>query len=181
MTITIQKITAQNFAPFGQVMAPDMERPDFAGPGYSTWRFALELDGKPDLTLLRHQYQPILLKRMEKHSGITETRLPLDDRSSVIFVAATDGAPDPREVQGFYVPGDTGVIIGRGIWHSSSFPMDARGAQWALISDRETEAELEAAGLGGTPSVLTEACSFDTPLQPDFSGLGRSFDQDRLA
>lgn len=179
MSIKIHHISAENFLRFGQVMAPDCDSPDFAGPGYSTWRFALELDGKPDLTLLRHQYQPILLRRMEKHSGITETRLPLDDRPSVIFLAATKEAPLACEVYGFYVPGDTGVIIGRNIWHSSSFPMDARGAQWALISDRETEAELEAAGLGGTPSVLTKVCAFEPPLAPDFSPLGRPFDQER--
>ncbi|SED63449.1 ureidoglycolate lyase [Rhodobacter sp. 24-YEA-8] len=179
--VRIELATRDNFAPFGHLISPEDGMPDFAGPNYSTWRYPLHLGGTADLTMLRHQYRPVVCARLERHSEITELRVPLDHRPSIVFLAATPHEPSPAEVHGFLVPGDCSILIARDCWHSSSFATDPRGAQFILISDRETEAELEEAGLDGTPAIRTQVLDWTGKacLVPDFGSLGKAFDRFR--
>lgn len=103
----------------------------------------------------------------------------MDPGASVVFVAATPDAPAPADVRGFLVPGDTAILIARNCWHSSSFAVDPRGALFALISDRETESELERAALDGPPHRYTHVLAWSErfELLPDFTGLGLPYDR----
>lgn len=180
--VPVIRATPASFAPFGHVLDPETAVPGYVGPGYSTMRFPLELGGRPDLTLLRHPFDRIACRAMERHTQVTELRVPLDPRASVVFVAAPGTAPDPGDVRGFLVDGASALLIAKECWHSPSYPLDPRGAAFVLLSDAETEAELEAAGQGGT-TRFTHVADWDGEVEivPDFSGLGAPFDRLRPA
>jgi ureidoglycolate hydrolase len=115
---------------------------------------------------------------MERHTQVTELRVPLDARASVVFVAAPGTAPAPGDVCAFLVDGTCALLIARECWHSPSFPLDPRGASFVLLSDADTEAELETAGQGAT-SRFTHVADWGGAVEfvPDFSALGRSYDR----
>lgn len=177
-TVPVLRATAASFAPFGHVIARPDGPPGFAGVGYSTWRYPIRMGSGPDLTLLRHQYRRIACTRLERHPHMTELRVPLDHLASIIFVAASKGPPEAEEVQGFLVDGDVAVLIGTNCWHSSSFVFDPRGADFILVSDLDTEAELEAMR-HGTPTVHTHVRDWtgEAEFLPDLSGFGQPWDQ----
>ena len=179
VSVPIDVVTAENFAPFGHIMAAPKDNPQFVGPGYSTWRYPLVLGGTADLTMLRHSYGPVACTKFERHPTITELRVPLDPVPSVVFVASTVEEPQPEDMKGFVVDGSTAMLIGQNIWHSASFPLDPRGAHFILISDRETEGELEAAGLDGKATIYTQMVDWTGrfELVPDFSLLGMAYDR----
>ncbi|RWB42888.1 MAG: hypothetical protein E5W15_00885 [Mesorhizobium sp.] len=179
ISVPIEPVSEDNFRSFGHIIAAPKKDPQFVGPGYSTWRYPLVLGGTADLTMLRHPFGPVVCNRFEKHPTITELRVPLDPVVSVVFVASTPDIPRPQDMKGFLVDGETAMLIERNIWHSASFPLDPRGAHFLLISDRETEGELEEAGIDGVPSVYTQMVDWtgQYELVPDYSGLGESYDR----
>jgi ureidoglycolate hydrolase len=146
--ISVEHATERLFAPFGNLIAKPTVKPIFASKGYSTWRYPLYLAGTPDLTLLRYNHRPMVCRGLERHPFLTELRIPLDHKSSIIFVAVAEPEPQPSQVSAFLVPGDAAVLIARHCWHSGFYPLDSCGADYILLSDRETEAELEAARPG---------------------------------
>lgn len=175
ISVPIEAVTPENFRRFGHVMSPSTHAPEFVGPGYSTSRYPLVLGGTADLTMLRHPFGPVACSHFEKHPTITELRVPLDAVASIVFVADTPDIPRPEDMKGFLVDGDTAMLIARNIWHSASYPLDPRGAHFILISDRETEAELEEVGIDGTPSVYTHMVNWTGQfvLVPDYAGFDR--------
>jgi len=115
---------------------------------------------------------------MERHSQVTELRVPLDGRASVVFVAAAGTDPAPQDVRGFLVDGSCALLIARNCWHSPSYPLDPRGATFILVSDAETEAELETAGQG-TTTRYTQIADWGGGIEfvPDFAELGQPYDR----
>ncbi|MFN3260159.1 MAG: ureidoglycolate lyase [Pikeienuella sp.] len=180
--VPVTLATPESFAPYGHVLDPATAMPGYVGPGYSTTRFPLQLGGLPDLTLLRHPFDRIACHAMERHTQVTELRVPLEPRASIVFVAAPGAAPAPGDVRGFLVDGATAILIARECWHSPSYPLDPRGASFVLLSDAETEAELETAGQGAT-SRFTHVADWGGEVEfiPDLSGLGRPNDRLRPA
>lgn len=146
--IAVESASEQLFAPFGDLIAKPSLPPTFATSGYSSWRYPLHLTGTPDLTLLRYNHRRIACRGLERHPFVTELRIPLDHKPSIIFVAAAEPEPQPSDVRAFLVPGDAAILIARHCWHSGFYPIDPRGADYILLSDVETEAELEAAHPG---------------------------------
>jgi ureidoglycolate hydrolase len=180
--VPVTLATPDSFAPYGHVLDPATAVPGYIGPGYSTTRFPLHLGGRPDLTLLRHPFDRIACRAMERHTQVTELRVPLDPRASVVFVAAPGTVPAPEDVRAFLVDGASAILIARECWHSPSYPLDPRGAAFVLLSDAETEAELETAGQGAT-SRYTHVADWggEVEIVPDLSGLGRAYDRLRPA
>lgn len=176
ISVLIEPVSPENFRPFGHIMARSSYTPEFFGPDYSSARIPLVLGGQADLTMLRHPYGPVACSTFEKHPTITEVRVPLDNVPSIVFVADTKDIPQPEDMRGFLVDGETAMLIGQDIWHSASFPLDPRGAHFILVSDRETEGELEAAGENGPPSVYTQMVDWTGrfALVPDYARLARA-------
>jgi ureidoglycolate hydrolase len=146
--VSVEYASEQLFAPFGHLIARPSLKPNFATKGYSSWRYPLHLTGTPDLTLLHYNHRPMICRGLELHPFLTELRVPLDHKPSLIFVAVADQEPQPSDVRAFLVPGDAAVLIAHHCWHSGFYPLDPCGADYILLSDLETEAELEAARPG---------------------------------
>ena len=82
----------------------------------------------------------------------------------VMVVAAPRGAePPPADtVRAFLVEPHQGILLRRSVWHAlNRFPIGG-SAVYALLTTRETQAELEAERSGGPAPMLTEVHDYLT-------------------
>jgi len=91
---------------------------------------------------------------------VTQSFIALANAASIMMVAApTDRSSiaQPEAVRAFYVPGAVGIMLWKGTWHAPTrFPLQLSGAAFVLLTDRDTQRELERAQSDGTPPILTE-------------------------
>jgi ureidoglycolate lyase len=135
MHLTIEPITQENFAPFGQVLPP---RP--AGEGRLDLIQELENDrmsARPRLSLatVEPKTLPLAAIEMERHAHSSQAFVPLDCASYLALVAphGADGRPDMSGMRAFRVPGDTGINYKADTWHQPLTPLDRR-ARFAILT-----------------------------------------------
>lgn len=165
--IELEALTAEAFAPFGQIIGQQDGPPVFSGPHIDAWRMEFDVDGNIELMFARYIHQPIRFERVERHFNVTQAFLALNGAASVMVVAAPTDPEDPSAapaldaIRAFYVGGDVGILLWRGTWHAlTRFPAHAPAADFALITGRDTQVELQRQMADGTPPRLTEVVNF---------------------
>lgn len=155
-TITIAPLTAEAFAPYGQVIATEGAHhyPINAG---MTERFhdlaRVELGGVHARTLIsifrgQPYALPLTLKLVERHPLGSQAFFPLSNHPFIVIVADDHGGT-PGTPRAFLPPPSTGVNIAMNTWHGVLTPLDA--AADFLVVDR-----------GGEGNNLEEF-TFETP------------------
>jgi ureidoglycolate lyase len=162
------RLSAEAFAPFGQIIGEQAVPPVFAGPHIQSWRLAFEVDGATELMYSRYLHQPYEFSTLERHVNVTQSFIPLENAPSVMVVAPpTDPddwsrVPDPKAVRAFYVSGSCGLMLWRATWHAlTRFPVRPSGAAFALITGHDTQRELEAEKADGTTPRLTQVVDYE--------------------
>jgi ureidoglycolate lyase len=165
--VPVERLSADAFAPFGQIIGDHQEAPVLVGPAIRTWRLALEMDGHPELVVLRFEHGPFECTTLERHLAASQCSVALGDVASIMVVAAPagpadpDGVPRPEAVRAFFVPAGFGILLWRGIWHSlNRFPVRRQGGEFVMLGDRETQRELERQTVDGTPTPRTQLVDF---------------------
>ena len=117
--LTLEPITDEAFAPFGQVLAPQP-------PGQTRRELVEELQNrrasaKPRLSLATVEPKglPLTAVEMERHVHSSQAFMPLDCASYLLLVAphGVDDLPDMTKLRAFRVPGDTGINYKANTWH----------------------------------------------------------------
>ena len=130
-TIVPEPVTAEAFAPFGEVVSfdttPKLPIDLYSGLNAVHGPVLLEVDEAPEFILFRVGYRGGDIRYLERHHGMTQTFIPLGGVPYVSVVARpdaplVDGFPDFAEVRAFLVPGDVVLNIHRGTWHEPPFP-----------------------------------------------------------
>lgn len=144
--LEVEFLSAEAFAPYGQLIAARDGVTDYARPLLDVWHLDYRADAPARLQVMRYHEKPMTFRLLERHIRVTEGRIPLDGTQSMIAVAAADGAdPDPATVRAFRFDGSCGVLFSPGVWHSiDCFPVAAPYADFVLLSDQATEDEIEA-------------------------------------
>jgi ureidoglycolate lyase len=133
-------LTAEAFAPFGQVIAEPPFDPLDPKPNR---RFddlvAIETDaaGAPMVSLLRMRQAaeaPYRLVKLERHPLGSQAFIPCDPVRFVVAVAPGDQHPDLDALKVFVTDGRQGVNYRRGIWHA---PVMVLGPATLVIVDRK--------------------------------------------
>lgn len=118
--IIIEPLTAERFAPFGDVFAP----PDEPGRTYveaalanlrpGAARPSLSLATKADVATL-----PLTVTQMERHEFSSQSFVPLQPAEILVIVAphGADGGPDMDAARAFLSDGRTGITYGANVWH----------------------------------------------------------------
>ena len=72
---------------------------------------------------------PLAVTRVERHPRAAQCFFPLDVARYVVVVMPSDdaGLPLHQRAQGFLVPGTTGVIYNRCVWHLGATVLDRAG------------------------------------------------------
>ena len=127
-----EALTAEAFAPFGQVVEVPRAGGRLINSG-TAWRFddvaALALHhngGRALLSLFRVQPAalPLRCTRLERHPLSSQLFLPLGERPFLVVVARGERAPDPATLRVFLTNGRQGVNYAPGTWHHPTLALD---------------------------------------------------------
>ena len=173
--VAIEPLSPEAFAPFGEVVGPSAAPATSLNPDFQLWRTAFGVDGEMELLFSRYRHKPMRFHTMERHFNVTQAFLPLGPGASVMVVAApTDAAdpealPEPDAVHAFLLDNSRGVLLWKGTWHAlDRFPAAPPHADFALLTGRDTQRELERKAVEGTPTSLTQVVDFQKHASIDF-------------
>lgn len=116
-------ITTENFAPFGELIAPIEDGVPF-GPADAK----LDLtQGIPRLYIMRLPRKGLVFKQITRHRGVTQCLSALGGKSWLLAVAPPKNFDDPKaepaleDIAGFLIPGTVAVKLHRGTWHAGPY------------------------------------------------------------
>jgi len=121
LTLTPQPLTAEAFAPYGQVIEADQARSFLINAGRTRRFDALALadpgpDGEVALSIFRGTPcpSPVRIAMLERHPLGSQAFIPMERHAWLAVVA---DRPEPDACRAFLARGDQGLQIARGIWH----------------------------------------------------------------
>ncbi|MCJ2123291.1 ureidoglycolate lyase [Methylobacterium sp. J-077] len=140
-TITLSAITAEAFAPYGEVLDTPASPPrqDQAGQIQNTRPTA-----RANLALIQSDPMDRLmpLHRLERHPHSSQAFVPLSVAAYVVVVAPDrDGSPDEEGIRAFQVPGQVGINYRAGAWHAHMMTLQAPGVFAMLVHEDGTDAD----------------------------------------
>jgi ureidoglycolate lyase len=149
LTVAVQELTPESFAPYGEVSQP-------------TAGFRVELGaGSPSVCHVRANARPMTLRFLARHTSSTQVYSPIGGHASVLVVAPPcetgddSGLPDPRRIAAFRLDGSCAVNLHRGTWHRT--PMPTGDHADFLVVDREgTLCDVELIDLVGNFGIMIE-------------------------
>ncbi|MEZ4523188.1 MAG: ureidoglycolate lyase [Thermomicrobiales bacterium] len=160
--LPVEPLTADDFAPFGRLLAAGDGSPDFVGVNSAGWRSGFRSDSPAEVMFYRSQAAGLRFTRLERHHHVTQSFVPLGNARSVIAVAAptaADAAPGPEDVRAFLLDGSAGYVLNAGTWHAlDRFPLSSAPVDVVIITDQATQQELESNPAG--PWQRTEAIDY---------------------
>jgi ureidoglycolate lyase len=137
--ITPQALTADAFAPFGEVIEASDRAEQIAINYGQTTRFndLAHIDvagGHAIVSIFRGRpLDPPLLKIFERHPLGSQSFTPLSGRAFLVAVAPPGGF-DPAAVRVFHAAAHQGVNYAKGVWHHYLLPLGAESD--FLVIDR---------------------------------------------
>lgn len=153
-----EPLTAEKFAPFGQVISPHSGGGKDANQGTAVRfdRVAALSNSRPgatpNLAVFRATPQPLPLelKLLERHPHSSQTFLPLKCARYLIVVAppGADGGPDTEKVRAFLCGPHEGINYLAGTWHHPIVVLDAPAEFAMLIWEDGTGGDCEERPLG---------------------------------
>ncbi len=134
-TITAEPLTAESFAPFGEVLevsgAPDRiinqgkcgRYHDLAGMDFTP-----EAGGRAGISLFHAELRPMpyALDLLERHPLGSQAFIPMSPSRFLVTVADDDGGK-PGRVRAFVARAGQGVNLRRNVWHGVLCPLDGSG------------------------------------------------------
>lgn len=178
--IRLERLDAEAFAPFGQLICARDEAPIFAAPHLRSWRQNFEAEGPTELMYIHYVHQPMAFSALERHFRVSQAFIPLGGAASVMVVAAPtdpadrDSVPRPEDLRAFFVPGTVGLMLWRATWHAlTRFPAAPGGAGFAFLTDADTQRELERQRTDGTPPKFTQEIDYGERFGVSFEVVDR--------
>ncbi len=146
-TIKAQPLTAEAFAPFGDVIEASPKAEQKAINYGNTTRFhdladidVLKGGGKVCVNIFRSSplAQPITVKLMEYHPLSSQAFIPMGDEPYLVVVAEK-GEFKPENMKVFLASSDQGVNYHAGTWHHFSLALNKESD--FLVVDRDGEGD----------------------------------------
>jgi ureidoglycolate hydrolase len=147
--LPVELCTETSFKPFGQTLGQRAGAPNFQTPTTKTWQVDFGIDGLTELLFASFDPVPMEFTHVERHFAVTQSFFPLGDHPAItVFAAPTandpKAIPRPEDLKALLVPGNMGIMMYRGTWHSGRFPIRNRPAEYAFLTDAHTTVELSA-------------------------------------
>lgn len=137
MILVPEKLTAEAFAPFGQVIEADPAMAVEINSGFTTRFHALatvETDQRVILSIFHGRPRPLTVAMLERHPKGSQAFMPLGGRDWLAVVAEK---PAPEACRAFLCRGDQGLQYATGTWHHPLLVIGT--AQDFLVADRDGE------------------------------------------
>ncbi len=164
ITLTPQPLSAESFAPFGEVIETGGHQPIMINEG-STQRFdalaRVQLDSADDyaaISIFRAEGRklPFKVRMMERHPLGSQAFFPLQYAPYLVLVTAGDAAPAPDTLQLFIAQGNQGVNYYTGTWHHPLLALHDN-ADFLVVDRKGTGSNCdEVAFAAGTQIIIPE-------------------------
>lgn len=132
--LTPEPMTAESFAPFGEVMEARARPADHR----EFFPVACDIDGRPTLDVIWQPYAGRRFVELERHFNVTQTFVPLEGSPAVVAVAAPTGpddVPRPEDVRAFLIDPAKGYAYKTGTWHSlDRYLLEPPGASFVILN-----------------------------------------------
>jgi ureidoglycolate lyase len=137
----MEMLTAEAFAPFGDVLQIDGIEPQIINQGH-TQKFAdlanisLGDKGRAQLSIYRSSAIefPFPVTAMERHPLASQAFYPLHDRPFPVIVANANCVPGEETIQAFLTNGKQGINLHPGVWHHYQLSLEQNSDY--LVIDR---------------------------------------------
>ena len=173
--IRLESISAEIFTPFGEIIEKKSSVPIFTGKSMESWQMQFSIDGTTELMINRFYYQPLDFSMMERHFHVTQSFLPFGKIPMAMIVSEPtvfddpSSIPKPEEIRAFYLDGTQGIMLWKGTWHAlHRFPLHPPHVDLGLITEMETQHELELGLIKGTKPKRTQAIDYEQILNLNF-------------
>jgi len=123
--LSIEALSAERFAPFGEIIAADAATRHFAINGGNTERFhdLANLDAGPNgkliVSIFRGQPRelPFAVTMLERHPLGSQAFMPLGTQPYLIVVAPAGDRPALDQLRAFLAKPGQGINCAPGVWH----------------------------------------------------------------
>jgi ureidoglycolate hydrolase len=121
--IALRPLTAESFAPFGDLIAPAAD-----GLPFGSGDAAPDLSGgTPRLYIMRLPPRGLVFGKITRHRRVTQCLAALGGKSWLMALAPPKGLDDPaaepvlEDIAAFLIPGTVAIKLHRGTWHAGPF------------------------------------------------------------
>ncbi|HEY9021736.1 MAG TPA: ureidoglycolate lyase [Paracoccaceae bacterium] len=132
-TITARPLTAQDFAPYGDVLEAEGQADKMINQGFcGRWHDRAQLDfgpeGRAGISVFKAEPRslPYTLDLLERHPDGSQAFIPMSMTDWLVIVAEDD-AGQPGRITAFIAAPGQGVNLHRGTWHGVLTPLHAPG------------------------------------------------------
>ncbi|MFZ9197956.1 MAG: ureidoglycolate lyase [Paracoccaceae bacterium] len=159
-TITIRPLTAEAFAPFGDVLDCVGEPTKLINNGMcGRYHDKAKLDfsdGRAGISLFKANLRslPMRLELVERHPDGSQAFLPLDSAPFVVVVAPDENGKPGQPLAFITAPGQ-GVNYHRGVWHGVLAPVSGSGL-FAVVDRIGSGPNLEEHPFDDPPLLIME-------------------------
>jgi ureidoglycolate lyase len=147
-TITARPLTAQDFAPYGDVLEAEGEADKIINQGFcGRWHDRAQMDfgpeGRAGISIFKAEPRalPYRLDLLERHPEGSQAFVPMSMTEWLVIVAEDD-AGQPGRISAFIAAPGQGINLHRGTWHGVLTPLHAPGL-FAVIDRIGTTPNLE--------------------------------------
>lgn len=125
LTLEIQPLTREAFAPFGELIEASDAAQHFTINAGNTERYhdlaRIEPgpDGRVIVSIFRGQPRtlPFTVQMMERHPKASQAFIPMSGKPYLVVVAPAGEPPAAQDLKVFLARGDQGVNYATGVWH----------------------------------------------------------------
>ena len=132
-TITARPLTAQDFAPYGDVLeaggqADKIINQGFCGRWHDRAKMDFGADGRAGISIFKAEPRalPYQLDLLERHPEGSQAFVPMSMTEWLVIVA-DDDAGQPGRISAFIAAPGQGINLHRGTWHGVLTPLHAPG------------------------------------------------------
>jgi len=158
-TITARPLTAQDFAPYGDVLEAVGQADKIINQGFcGRWHDRAQLDfgtqGRAGISMFKAEPRalPYTLDLLERHPEGSQAFIPMSQTEWLVSVARDDSGT-PGRIEAFIAAPGQGINLHRGTWHGVLTPLHAPGL-FAVIDRIGETPNLEEYPLT-TPCIIT--------------------------
>ena len=132
MTIRTEPLTADAFAPFGDVLCASSSNPRTINQGKCKRHHDLAnldvTDGRAGISIFNAEPRsfPYLLDLVERHPDGAQTFIPMSQHPFLVIVAS-DNKGTPKDIRAFVSNGAQAINFHRNTWHGVLTPLHAPG------------------------------------------------------
>jgi ureidoglycolate lyase len=163
-SVVAEPLTADAFAPFGQVLGAPAGDAHADGPGWRWWAETayVEADAGPRMGVGHLLLEPAELRFdwAERHMRTPELIAPLGG-DIAIHVAPAEHLDEPGRApaldayRAFRVPAGRGVLLSPGVWHAAPFAIGGPTAVMVLIAAGTGQNDLHLVRFPDAPVTIT--------------------------